>query len=241
MTGAEGIRVRISPSQRRRHRRARQRQRVPLSMAPATLALPPGLCVQRQCEPPSAPALIAHSLQSPGAHALPRLPGLTQHQRPLLPAHEMPIYAIPRTMNAVIFQKNFVIKKFQEPLSYSADAFDYRPADVQIRLPFAQYQQIGRKVMSVLVSLESIFGNVSEEQLVAHCVTLGIAAVLDSGEHGLPLTESRQLLHRIVKRMIEKDRVILIYREADNPVRPRKRLLTLHPNVAAADSPIDSG
>lgn len=76
---------------------------------------------------------------------------------------------------------------------------------------------------SILKFTNSIF---SWEDLIAWYME----TVEEDIQNEAQLVDQQHMVQQIIMRMINKDRVILVYRESDDALKPERRVLMKHPN-----------
>lgn len=121
----------------------------------------------------------------------------------------------------------------QEQAGGVADA-----ADVQQRsrgkskIGYAEYQRIGQMLAAYLAQQEEAGAEVKEEDLIAWYME----QVEEQIQTEAQLFEQQSLVSKIVRRLVDKDRVILVLRASDDPMRPEGRVLVKHPNFPVGES-----
>merc|ERR1719504_82466 len=73
---------------------------------------------------------------------------------------------------------------------------------------------------------------VKEEDLIAWYME----QVEDDIETEAQLYEQTSLVQLIINRLIDRDRVIIVYRQSEDPQRPELRVLVKHPNFPVGDA-----
>ncbi|CAK0799265.1 unnamed protein product [Prorocentrum cordatum] len=66
-------------------------------------------------------------------------------------------------------------------------------------------------------------------------ITWYMEQIEDSIQTQVQLLEQQHLIQAVINRMIDKDRVIVVVRPAEDPLRPEGRVLIKHPNVIPGD------
>merc|ERR1719189_3110038 len=94
------------------------------------------------------------------------------------------------------------------------------------RITYSEYQRIGHMLTKYLADKEEEHEEVKEEDLIAWYME----TVEEDIQNEAQLVEQQHLVQVIIARMINKDRVIIVYRESDNALRPEGRVLVKHPN-----------
>jgi len=106
------------------------------------------------------------------------------------------------------------------------------PARVKkAKITFQEYQRIGHVLTKYLADKEDTGEEVKEEDLIAWYME----TVEENIQNEAQLVEQQHLLQLIINRMIDKDRVILVYRASENALRPEGRVLVKHPNYPVGD------
>jgi DNA replication licensing factor MCM6 len=96
----------------------------------------------------------------------------------------------------------------------------------RMKITYSEYQRIGNMLTRHLALKEEEKEEVKEEDLVAWYMEQVEADITTEAQ----LTEQTELVQRIITRMIDKDRVILVYRPSENALKPEGRVLVKHPN-----------
>merc|ERR1740129_1362753 len=99
------------------------------------------------------------------------------------------------------------------------------------KITFQEYQKIGYMLTKYLADKEEAHEEVKEEDLIAWYME----TVEEDIQNEAQLVEQQHLVQMIINRMINKDRVILVYRESDNALRPEGRVLVKHPNYPVGE------
>jgi len=99
------------------------------------------------------------------------------------------------------------------------------------KITFQEYQRIGHVLTKYLADKEDAGEEVKEEDLIAWYME----TVEENIQNEAQLVEQQHLLQLIINRMIDKDRVILVYRASENALRPEGRVLVKHPNYPVGD------
>jgi len=107
-----------------------------------------------------------------------------------------------------------------------ADAGPRQPR--RLRISYAEYTRIGQMLLRHLVQQESAGEEVKESDLISWYME----QVEEDIQTEEQLYQQQHLVQLIVSRMVEKDRVIIVHRQAEDPQRPEGRVLIKHPNVA---------
>eukprot|EP00747_Dinoflagellata_sp_TGD_P141345 gnl/TRDRNA2_/TRDRNA2_176112_c0_seq2.p1 gnl/TRDRNA2_/TRDRNA2_176112_c0~~gnl/TRDRNA2_/TRDRNA2_176112_c0_seq2.p1 ORF type:complete len:804 (-),score=206.95 gnl/TRDRNA2_/TRDRNA2_176112_c0_seq2:265-2652(-) len=101
----------------------------------------------------------------------------------------------------------------------------------KVRITFAEYQRIGQMLCAYLARQEEAGQEVTEEDLIGWYME----QVEEDIQTEAQLFEQQHLVQRIVSRLIDKDRVIIVYRASDDPMRPEARVLVKHPNFPVGE------
>merc|ERR1719225_1490062 len=99
------------------------------------------------------------------------------------------------------------------------------------KITYQEYQRIGHMLTKYLADKEDEEVEVKEEDLIAWYME----TVEEDIQNEAQLVEQQHLVQLIINRMIDKDRVILVYRASDNALRPEGRVLVKHPNYPVGD------
>merc|ERR1712151_613081 len=99
------------------------------------------------------------------------------------------------------------------------------------KITYQEYQRIGHMLTKYLADKEEEEVEVKEEDLIAWYME----TVEEDIQNEAQLVEQQHLVQLIINRMIDKDRVILVYRASDNALRPEGRVLVKHPNYPVGD------
>jgi len=101
----------------------------------------------------------------------------------------------------------------------------------RMKLTFAEYQRIGQMLIRYLAQQGAADAEVKEGDLI----TWYMEQIEDSIQTQVQLLEQQHLIQAVINRMIDKDRVIVVVRPAEDPLRPEGRVLIKHPNVIPGD------
>merc|ERR1712187_290197 len=107
------------------------------------------------------------------------------------------------------------------------DAGQARPKRGKVKISYAEYQRIGMMLVRYLDEQEKEGREVTEEDLI----NWYMEQIEDDLQTEAEMYEQHYKVTHIIKRMIDKDRVILVYRQSDDSDHPERRQLTKHPNV----------
>jgi DNA replication licensing factor MCM6 len=118
--------------------------------------------------------------------------------------------------------------------THEGPAVEEAPAERRprrMRLTFAEYQRIGQMLIRYLAQQFAADVEVKEGDLI----TWYMEQIEDSIQTQVQLLEQQHLIQAVINRMIDKDRVIVVVRPAEDPLRPEGRVLIKHPNVVPGD------
>jgi len=107
-----------------------------------------------------------------------------------------------------------------------------KPAQKRMKITYQEYQRIGQMLAKHLAVQEEAGEEVKEEDLIAWYME----QVEETIETEAQLFEQQHLVQLIINRLIDKDRVIVVYRPAEDPLRPEGRVLVKHPNFPVGES-----
>jgi DNA replication licensing factor MCM6 len=99
------------------------------------------------------------------------------------------------------------------------------------KITYQEYQRIGHMLTKHLADKEDAGEEVKEEDLIAWYME----QVEEDIETEAQLVEQQHLVQLIINRMIDKDRVILVYAVSDDVLRPEGRVLVKHPNYPVGE------
>jgi len=102
----------------------------------------------------------------------------------------------------------------------------------KMKITYAEYQRIGQMLAAYLARQEQEGEEVKEEDLIAWYME----QVEEDIQTEAQLFEQTNLVQLIINRLIDKDRVIIVYRATDDPQRPELRVLVKHPNFPIGDA-----
>lgn len=109
---------------------------------------------------------------------------------------------------------------------------DAAPARAKrVRITYAEYQRIGNMLIKHLADEKDKNVEVREEDLVAWYME----QIEDDIQTEVQLREQQDLVQRLIMRMIDKDRVIVVERPSEDALRPEGRVLGKHPNVPVGE------
>lgn len=99
------------------------------------------------------------------------------------------------------------------------------------KITYQEYQRIGHMLTKYLADKEDAGEEVKEEDLIAWYME----QVEQDIETEAQLVEQQHLVQLIINRMIDRDRVILVYRTSEDALRPEGRVLVKHPNYPVGE------
>jgi len=106
----------------------------------------------------------------------------------------------------------------------------------KMKITFEEYNKIGHMLANYLHQEALANREVKEEDLI----NWYIEQVEHQIETEAQLVEKQQMVTLIIQRMIEKDRVILEYKAAEDPHKPEGRVLVKHPNFQTGEAVMGS-
>jgi len=101
----------------------------------------------------------------------------------------------------------------------------------KMKITYYEYQRIGQMLAAHLARQENAGEEVKEEDLIAWYME----QVEEDIQTEAQLFEQQHLVQLIINRLIDKDRVIIVYKSSDDPLRPEGRVLVKHPNFPVGD------
>mmetsp|Transcript_29814 Transcript_29814/g.85028 ORF Transcript_29814/g.85028 Transcript_29814/m.85028 type:complete len:825 (-) Transcript_29814:115-2589(-) len=99
------------------------------------------------------------------------------------------------------------------------------------KITFAEYQRIGNMLTRHLYDKELANEEVKEVDLIEWYMEQVEEDITTEAQ----LEEQQHMIQLIINRMIDKDRVILVYRASDDAKRPEGRVLVKHPNYPVGE------
>merc|ERR1719337_458867 len=102
----------------------------------------------------------------------------------------------------------------------------------KMKITYAEYQRIGQMLAAELARKEQEGQEVKEEDLIAWYME----QVEEDIETEAQLYEQTNLVQLIINRLIDKDRVIIVYRQSEDAQKPELRVLVKHPNFPVGDA-----
>mmetsp|Transcript_61675 Transcript_61675/g.133596 ORF Transcript_61675/g.133596 Transcript_61675/m.133596 type:complete len:828 (-) Transcript_61675:199-2682(-) len=101
----------------------------------------------------------------------------------------------------------------------------------RMKITFAEYQRIGQMLAAHLADQEAKGEEVKEVDLIAWYME----QVEDDIQTEAQLFAQQHLVQLIVNRLIDKDRIVLVYRPSEDPMKPEGRVLVKHPNFKVGE------
>merc|ERR1740116_55105 len=101
----------------------------------------------------------------------------------------------------------------------------------RVKITYGEYERIGQMLAGYLKSKEASDEDVREEDLIAWYME----QVENEIQTEAQLFEQQYLVQLIINRLIDKDRVIIVLRPSDDPMRPEARVLVKHPNYLVGE------
>eukprot|EP00418_Pyrodinium_bahamense_P099029 CAMPEP_0179046382 /NCGR_PEP_ID=MMETSP0796-20121207/18658_1 /TAXON_ID=73915 /ORGANISM="Pyrodinium bahamense, Strain pbaha01" /LENGTH=833 /DNA_ID=CAMNT_0020742805 /DNA_START=66 /DNA_END=2567 /DNA_ORIENTATION=- len=111
----------------------------------------------------------------------------------------------------------------------ATDAARRRPP--RMRISYDEYQRIGQMLAKHLAEQEEAGEEVKEEDLIAWYMEQVEPDIRTEAQ----LFEQQHLVQAIINRLVDKDRVILVYRPSEDPAKPEGRVLVKHPNFPVGE------
>merc|ERR1719199_2409281 len=106
-----------------------------------------------------------------------------------------------------------------------------RPVRRKMKITYNDYQRIGQMLATYLRDMEDAEKEVKEEELIAWYME----QVEEDIQTEAQLFEQQHLVQLIINRLIDRDRVIIVYKPSDDPLRPEGRVLVKHPNFPVGE------
>jgi len=100
------------------------------------------------------------------------------------------------------------------------------------KISYNEYQRIGQMLAAYLARQEQEGEEVTEEDLVAWYME----QVEEEIQTEAQLFEQTNLVQLIITRLIDRDRVIIVYRQSPDETKPELRVLVKHPNFPVGDA-----
>merc|ERR1712176_469328 len=104
------------------------------------------------------------------------------------------------------------------------------------KISFAEYQRIGQMLARHLSEMQDQGKEVTEEDLTNWYMET-VEEEIDTENQ---LYEQQHKVQKIIRRMIDKDHVILVSRASENPMKPEERILVKHPNYYVGETIVAS-
>lgn len=101
----------------------------------------------------------------------------------------------------------------------------------KMKITFDEYQRIGQMLAKHLAEQEELGEEVKEEDLVAWYMET-VEEQIQTEEQ---LYEQQHMVSLIITRLVDKDRVIMVARHPEDPMRPEQRVLVKHPNFPVGE------
>eukprot|EP00420_Gonyaulax_spinifera_P039704 CAMPEP_0197877328 /NCGR_PEP_ID=MMETSP1439-20131203/6044_1 /TAXON_ID=66791 /ORGANISM="Gonyaulax spinifera, Strain CCMP409" /LENGTH=830 /DNA_ID=CAMNT_0043496667 /DNA_START=71 /DNA_END=2563 /DNA_ORIENTATION=+ len=118
------------------------------------------------------------------------------------------------------------------PAEEAADpAADAARRPRKMKITYQEYQRIGQLLAQHLARQEEAGEEVKEEDLIAWYME----QVEDEIQTEAQLFEQQHKVQLIINRLVDKDRVIVVYRPSEDPMRPEGRVLVKHPNFPVGE------
>jgi len=112
----------------------------------------------------------------------------------------------------------------------AGDAAARRPRKAKIS--YAEYERIGKMLAGYLAQKDLEGEEVKEEDLIAWYME----QVEDEIQTEVQLYEQTHLVQLIITRLIDRDHIIIVYRQSEDLQRPELRVLVKHPNFPVGDA-----
>jgi len=97
----------------------------------------------------------------------------------------------------------------------------------KMRITYNEYQRIGKMLARYLQRQEDDGSMVTEEDLIGWYMEQKEQDI----ETEAQLFEQQSLVQQVINRLVDKDRVLLVYKPSDDPIKhPEQRVLVKHPN-----------
>jgi len=106
-----------------------------------------------------------------------------------------------------------------------------RPRARKMKITYDEYQRIGQMLAKYLAQQEDAGEEVKEEDLIAWYMETVEDQITTEAE----LFEQQHLCQLIISRLVDKDRVIVVARPSEDPMRPEHRVLVKHPNFPVGE------
>lgn len=101
----------------------------------------------------------------------------------------------------------------------------------RMKITYAEYQRIGHMLVRHLAAMEDRGDEVKEQDLI----TWYLEQIEEDIKSEAQLLEQTHLVQLLISRLIDKDRVIVVVRASEDPMRPEGRVLVKHPNFPVGE------
>lgn len=102
----------------------------------------------------------------------------------------------------------------------------------KMKITYAEYQRIGMMLATYLARQEEKQELVTEDDLT----TWYMEQIEEDLQTEAQLFEAQHLVQLVINRLVDKDRVIIVYRPSEDPNHPEHRVLVKHPNFAVGEA-----
>jgi len=102
----------------------------------------------------------------------------------------------------------------------------------KMKITYAEYQRIGQLLATHLARQEENNERTQEQDLIAWYMEQVEEDIQTEAE----LYEAQHLVQLVITRLIDKDRVILVYQPSEDPMKPEQRVLVKHPNFPVGEA-----
>jgi len=106
-----------------------------------------------------------------------------------------------------------------------------KPAARKMRITFKEYNQMGQMLARYLHRQEEDGNLITEEDLIGWYMEQKEADIDTEAQ----LFEQQTLVQYVINRLVEKDRVLLVWKTSEDPRHPEQRVLVKHPNFPIDD------
>jgi len=120
----------------------------------------------------------------------------------------------------------------EQPAGDAEDADTAQRRPRRMKITYADYERIGKMLAKHLAQEEDAQRDVREDDLVAWYMEKMEEEITTEAQ----LFEHQHLVQLIINRLIDKDRVIVVARPSEDPLRPEGRVLVKHPNFPIGES-----
>lgn len=104
-------------------------------------------------------------------------------------------------------------------------------APKKLKVTWAEYQRIGQMLARYLHQQAEEGRMITEENLIGWYMEQREEVLQSEAQ----LFQEQNLVQLIINRMIEKDRVLLVYKKSEDPDHPEQRILAKHPNFQVGE------